>query len=276
VEGRAGEIRSRYRSEESDLELDRVTDTTLFTADNLGGGPVRFGKRPLSWRMAGVAAAVGLLVTALGSATTTTQAKSSGGGVVSFAELAGTPPTYISPLMSSSHESNANLYQFSNFMYLPLYWFGGDGQPELNKALSVANPPVFTDNDTVASITLKHWVWSDGQPLTARDVILWLNLLSAVTDPNAPTVGNSTNPGPGWFASVPGGFPENVVSYTQTGTYSTSSARSIPCPSRLGTRSRLADRWATTTPLPRRGPRFRELRRRPTCRSIPALPIAEL
>jgi peptide/nickel transport system substrate-binding protein len=170
--------------------------------------------------MAGVAAAVGLLVTALGSATTITQAKSSGGGVVSFAELAGTPPTYISPLMSSSHESNANLYQFSNFMYLPLYWFGGDGQPELNKALSVANPPVFTDNDTVASITLKHWVWSDGQPLTARDVILWLNLLSAVTDPNAPTVGTSTNPGPGWFATVPGGFPENVVSYTQTGTYS--------------------------------------------------------
>ncbi len=169
-------------------------------------------------RIAGLAAVAALVATALGSAAT--QAKSNaGGGVVSFAELAGTPPTYISPLMSAEHESNANLYQFSNFMYLPLYWFGGDGLPVLNKKLSVADPPVFSDNDTVATVTLKHWDWSNGQPITARDVIFWMNLLSAVTDPNAPTVGTSSNPGPGYFAAVPGGFPENVISYQQTGTY---------------------------------------------------------
>lgn len=165
-----------------------------------------------------MAAVAALLLTALGSITT--EAKSTGGGIVTFAEGAGTPPTYISPLMSAQHESNANLYQFSNFMYLPLYWFGGAGQPVLNKALSVAYPPVFSNNDQVATVTLKHWVWSNGQPITARDVILWMNLLSAVTDPNAPAVGSSSNPGPGWFASVPGGFPENLVSYAQTGTYS--------------------------------------------------------
>jgi peptide/nickel transport system substrate-binding protein len=168
-------------------------------------------------RIAGVAAIAALLL--MGAGSITSQAKSTGGGVVSFAELAGTPPTFILPLMSSENESNANLYQFSNFMYLPLFWFGGDGEPVFNKTLSVANMPGFSDNDTVATITLKHWVWSNGQPITARDVIFWLNLLSAVTDPNAPVVGTSTNPGPGWFASVPGGFPENVVSYNQTGTY---------------------------------------------------------
>ncbi|HVB14750.1 MAG TPA: ABC transporter substrate-binding protein [Candidatus Dormibacteraeota bacterium] len=169
-------------------------------------------------RMAGVAVATALLIAAFGSVST--QAKSSGGGVVTFAEQAGTPPTYISPLMSAEHESNANLYQFSNFLYLPLYWFGGHGEPVLNKTLSVANPPVFTDNDTLATVTLKHWVWSNGKPITARDVIFWMNLLSAVTDPSAPPVGSASNPGPGWFASVPGGFPENLVSYKQTGTYS--------------------------------------------------------
>ncbi len=195
-----------------------LADRAPFTADNLGEATVRFGNRTSIWRLAGLAAVAALLVTALGSATT--QAKSSSGGVVSFAELAGTPPTYISPLMSSENESNANLYQFSNFMFLPLYWFGGDGEPVFNKTLSVGLPPVFSDNDTVVTITLKHWVWSNGQPITARDVILWLDLLSAVSDPNAPAVGTSTNPGPGWFASVPGGFPENVVSYSQTGTYS--------------------------------------------------------
>lgn len=171
-----------------------------------------------SWRLVAVAGAVMLFVTACSGATGPT--KPTTGGTVTFAEAAATPPTYISPLMSAEHESNANLYQFSNFLYLPLYWFGSNGEPVFNKTLSVANPPVFSQNNTLATITLKHWMWSNGQPITARDVIFWLNLLSAVTDPSAPTVGSSSNPGPGWFASVPGGFPENVVSYAQTGTYS--------------------------------------------------------
>ncbi|HUY54253.1 MAG TPA: ABC transporter substrate-binding protein [Candidatus Nanopelagicaceae bacterium] len=92
----------------------------------------------------------------------------------------------------------------------------------MNKSLSLANPPVFSDQNTVVTVTLKHWQWSNGQPITARDVIFWMNLLSAVTDPSAPTVGSNTAPGPGWGAAVPGGFPQNVVSYTQTGTYSLS------------------------------------------------------
>ena len=169
------------------------------------------------WRLVAVGGAVTIFMAACSSATAPT--KPSRASTVTFAEAAATPPTYISPLMSAAHESNANLYQFSNFLYLPLYWFGDKGEPVFNKTLSVANPPVFSENNSLATITLKHWYWSNGQPITARDVILWLNLLSAVTDPSAPAVGSSSNPGPGWFASVPGGFPENVVSYAQTGTY---------------------------------------------------------
>jgi peptide/nickel transport system substrate-binding protein len=62
-------------------------------------------------------------------------------------------------------------------------------------------------------------MWSDGKPITARDVIFWMNLLAASLDPKAPAIESSTAPGPGWGAAVPGAFPENVVSYTQTGTY---------------------------------------------------------
>jgi peptide/nickel transport system substrate-binding protein len=58
---------------------------------------------------------------------------------------------------------------------------------------------------------MKHWRWFNGEPITARDVIFWMNLLSAVTDPSAP--------GPGWGAEVPGGFSANVVSYAQTCQY---------------------------------------------------------
>ncbi|HEY6538028.1 MAG TPA: ABC transporter substrate-binding protein [Candidatus Dormibacteraeota bacterium] len=138
---------------------------------------------------------------------------------MTFAEQPGQPPTYILPLESSAEESNANFAQFSNILYPALYVFDARGKPGVDQSLSIGHPPVFSDGDKVVTITLKHWVWSNGTPVTARDIIFWLNLLSAVTDPNAPAIGSGTQPGPGWGFFVPGGFPENVVSYRQVGTY---------------------------------------------------------
>ncbi len=140
------------------------------------------------------------------------------GGVVTFAEQPSAPPNYIFPLESGAYFTFAN-GQFSPLLYLPLYSFGEAGKPVFNQALSVAEPPTFSDGNKLVTVTLKHWLWSNGSPITARDVIFWMNLLSAATDPGAPAVGSNNAPGPGWGASVPGGFPENVVSYRQTGTY---------------------------------------------------------
>ena len=171
------------------------------------------------WRLAAAAALAALLATACGAAATS-RAPASGGGTVTYAEQAGAPPNYIFPLLAGQYESNANLYQFDNQLYLPLYWFGDDGQAVVNKGLSVAKPPVFSDKNTVVTITLKHWQWSNGDPITARDIIFWMNLVSAVSDPNAPAIGSDSAPGPSWAGAVPGEFPENIVSYAQTGTYS--------------------------------------------------------
>ncbi|MHB8325581.1 MAG: peptide ABC transporter substrate-binding protein [Candidatus Dormibacteria bacterium] len=168
------------------------------------------------WRMAGVAAAAALFVAACGG--TTTAPKTITGGTVTFAEGPSAPPNYILPLASGSYFSVTNLSDFSQNMYLPLYWFGKNGEPVLNSALSVANAPVFSNNNSQVTITLKNWQWSNGTPITARDVVFWMNLLSAATDPKSPTVGTSTAPGPGWGAAVPGGFPQNVVSYKAIGT----------------------------------------------------------
>lgn len=170
------------------------------------------------WRNAAVAAAVALFVAACSSATSPVTTPK--GGTVTFADQAGSYPNYILPLVGGADYTVYNQGGFSWNMYLPLYWIGQNGQPVLNKSLSVANPPVFSDNNTVVTITMKHWMWSNGQPVTARDVIFWLNLLSAVTDPKSPAIGSSTSPGPMWGAAIPGGFPQNVVSYAQTGTYS--------------------------------------------------------
>lgn len=159
---------------------------------------------------------LGLILAACSN--TSTPATSSSGGIVTFAEQPSAPPNYIFPMESGAYFTFAN-GEFSPLMYLPLYWFGDRGKPNFNSTLSIAKAPVFSDNNTVVTVTLKHWQWSNGQPITARDVTFWMNLLSAATDPNAPTIGSTTAPGPGYGGAVPGGFPENVVSYAATGTY---------------------------------------------------------
>ena len=63
-------------------------------------------------------------------------------------------------------------------MYRPLYWFGRGSQPLLNPALSLAGMPVF--HGTKVTITLKHYRWSNGTPVTAGNVVFWLHMMLAV------------------------------------------------------------------------------------------------
>jgi peptide/nickel transport system substrate-binding protein len=100
------------------------------------------------------------------------------GGTAVFAEPPSSPPTYIFPYMSSSVISDVNMFDFQYLMYRPLYWFGNGGQPTVNYSLSLANPPVI--NGTRVTITLKRYKWSNGTPVTAQDVMFWLNMETAV------------------------------------------------------------------------------------------------
>ena len=170
------------------------------------------------WLMVAVVAAAGLLLAACSSGASSV--RSASGGVVTFAEGPGNAPNYISPMTAGPYYSVANSSDFSYAFYPPLYWFGDHGEPVLDESLSFATLPVYSDNNTVVTINLKHWIWSNGKPITARDIIFWMNLLSAATDPAAPSLGSSSAPGPGWGALVLGAFPQNVVSYSATGTYS--------------------------------------------------------
>lgn len=169
------------------------------------------------WRILGVGALVSLLVAGCASAGSTPKATS--GGVVTWAEAPSSAPNYILPLESGTYFSTPNSTDFSQLMYLPLYWFGQNGEPVLNYSLSVGTAPVFSHENTIVTITLKHWMWSNGQPITARDVVFWMNLVSAATSPAAAFVGSNSSPGPGWGAAVPGGFPQNIVSYKVVSTY---------------------------------------------------------
>jgi len=100
------------------------------------------------------------------------------GGTAVYALPPSTTPNYIFPFTSPAYISVVNANYFTNLMYRPLYWFGNNGQPLLNPSLSLANQPTWSGN--TATITLKHYVWSDGTPVTATDVMFWLNMLKAV------------------------------------------------------------------------------------------------
>jgi peptide/nickel transport system substrate-binding protein len=100
------------------------------------------------------------------------------GGTAVFAEPLSAAPDYIFPFASRPYTSVSNQEDFSYLMYRPLYWFGNGAAPLLNPSLSLANTPTWAGN--TATITLRHYRWSDGTPVTTTDVMFWVNMLEAV------------------------------------------------------------------------------------------------
>ena len=122
------------------------------------------------------------------------------GGTAYFAEQPETPPDYIFPLVSGQYFTVENTADFQTLLYEPLYWFGDEKSTSVDYSLSIGNAPVYSDANRVVTITLKDYLWSNGQPVSARDVVFWVNLLKANPDD--------------WASYVPGGFPDNVTSAT--------------------------------------------------------------
>ncbi len=143
--------------------------------------------------LVGVAAVVG----PSGLASRAAVQRASAGGTVRWALPPGEVPNWIFPITSTADFSNVNTLQFQYLMFRPLYWFGGNGTPYFNAARSLAEPPVFSDGSRTVTITLKRWHWSDGMPVTTRDVEFWLRLLIA----------NKAN----WGVYVPGGWPDLIA-----------------------------------------------------------------
>jgi len=122
------------------------------------------------------------------------------GGHVVFAATQGAPPNFILPLVSADYATQTNINDFQFLLWRPLYWMGGPGTVGVNYAESLGDPPVVTADgaNTEISISLKSYDWSDGTPVTSRDVEFWINLLEA----------NKLQ----WWDYIPGEFPDNIVS----------------------------------------------------------------
>jgi peptide/nickel transport system substrate-binding protein len=146
----------------------------------------------------------GLVTACSGSSTPTSSSSSSGtttvrGGTVTMAYPPGTEPVDIFPMFPASDDTTQEIFWFVEQMWRPLYWFGDtSGGMTFNESLSLANPPVFSNGNKTVTITMKNWKWSDGQPITTRDVEFWMNLLMA----------DKTQ----YANYVPGYFPDNIAS----------------------------------------------------------------
>lgn len=127
-----------------------------------------------------------------------------GAGTITYAEAPGAPPNYIFPYMGCSFFSVANINQFQQEMYRPLYWFGLRGSSAYVPDLSLGNTPVFAKGNKSVSITMKGWKFADGQSVNGQSVMFFLNMYKA--DPSA-------------FCGYNGGFgiPDQVSSASAKG-----------------------------------------------------------
>ena len=95
--------------------------------------------------------------------------------VVRVAQEAGTPPNWIFPILPGSSCTTENVTYFEYQLWRPLYWLGEGQTLKIDEAKSVAEMPTFGDKSV--TITLKSWSWSDGKPITSRDLAFNINLL---------------------------------------------------------------------------------------------------
>jgi peptide/nickel transport system substrate-binding protein len=157
------------------------------------------GSLPRLWRRLVLpAAAVAALALVAGGCTSSSVATGNtpvNGGTAVFAEPPDSPPSYIFPFMTAADSSNVNLFDFTYLMYRPLYWFGQGSQPVVNPSLSLASAPTYSGRNV--TITLKHYMWSNGTPVTAQDIMFFINMVKAVPQD--------------WFDYSPGTFPFNVT-----------------------------------------------------------------
>jgi peptide/nickel transport system substrate-binding protein len=167
---------------------------------------MRHRRRKLLWALIPIAASV-LLAACSGNGGSQAPARSSSakpanGGSVTFATSF--PQTWMLPIwnVGTGIANNDTLQS-----WLPLYWFGADGKAQVNYQLSVAKPPVFSADGKTVTVNLNpEYKWSNGTPVTTRDIQFYINVLTA-SDKAYPQ---------NWIGYSASGFPFNVTSIKYT------------------------------------------------------------
>lgn len=156
-----------------------------------------------AYRLCAVAAVLAISVTTLTTASgaAATRARGAkGSSEVVFAATQGVPPNFILPLVSAAYATQTNINDLQFLLWRPLYWMGSPGKVGVNYRESIGKRPKVTrvGANTRITVDMKSLRWSNGRPVTSRDVEFWINLLKA----------EKAN----WWDYSPGYFPDNIIS----------------------------------------------------------------
>ncbi len=148
-----------------------------------------------------------LLASCANSSPSKTSHSVASGGVASYALGAGDQFSWILPLENEANYENYNS-NVSNGLYRPLYYVGGAGTTGINYPLSIGTAPIYSNGDKTVTIKLRHnYTWSDGQPVTTKDIKFFFQLEAA----------GAKN---GDYAPyLPGRMPTDITSVSYQGSY---------------------------------------------------------
>ncbi len=137
------------------------------------------------------------------------------GGTATYALAPASYANYIFPFMAGqnglSEFDTYNVDDFQFLLYRPLYWFGQGIQPYLNQSLSLAYLPKYRGQQVIIRLK-QNYKWSNGEPVDAKDVVFWMNMMLSTLRPNFASIG-------GWAAASPDGLPGDVTDVRATSKY---------------------------------------------------------
>jgi peptide/nickel transport system substrate-binding protein len=124
------------------------------------------------------------------------------GGTITMGQLSGDTPTYLFPIIPGANATDGTGFLIDQ-LYIPLYNLQVGGSMQVNYATSAALPPKFSDGDKRVTIQLRPGLdWSNGQPVTANDVLFSIAILKAAVKASPAN----------WDQYTPGLVPDNIAS----------------------------------------------------------------
>lgn len=162
------------------------------------------------------AAVLGLALLAAGCGTATTKTASNNSAppaknaTINFALPPQTSVDWYFPLINSADDSLYNSQVYDQ-MYMPLLYI--DKNYGIDWSVSIAKKVVWNKSGTVYHVYMNpKWVWSNGHPVTTKDILFDWAVIKATSAPNAPA------PWP-YVGAGTGDIPSGIQSLVANGKY---------------------------------------------------------
>ena len=123
-------------------------------------------------------------------------------GSITYALVPGAVPNWIMPMPTAASNTVYNNYNFFWQMWPVMYYAPNGSTPTVDPALSVANPPLWSNGYKTMTIHVKPWKWSNGQTVTSKDLLFTFDIIAAAVKASPAN----------WAPYVPGYFPSTVTS----------------------------------------------------------------